>query len=879
MGRIAFFLMILLVGLGSASAQDGLVSAFPLAPDGGLAIVRTAQPSAPFDRSGRRAALIGTEGGTVEVWAWPLKLVRNFELSFLLPDSTRPIPARDIARFAESRPECEVLTFVHQSFTVRAICLVPADQPGALILLDVRSDGPLTVIAGFLPVLQPMWPAGIGGQYAAWDEDLKAYVISESSRRRHALVGSPRASGISYTPAHMLADTPSEFRIEIPEPAAVAGKFIPIALAGGSGAREEVVAAYRALLQDPHALYQKTADHFLRLRRATLKVKTPAPELDRAFEWAKIALDTLAVDNPDLGRGMVAGLGASGTGGRPGFGWFFGGDACINAFSLTAMGAPAAAKEALAFLPQWQREDGKMAHEIPQSFRYVDWFRDYGFGYIHADTSPFFVVAVGDYYRATGDAEFVRQQWPALRKAYAWCRTTDANGDGLMDNAKAGLGALEYGALTGIATDVYLAAVWTRAAETMIGLAEVAGDTEAIRQAAADFVRAREALEEKFWDEAGSQYAYAFSESGAQVAELSPWSAIGLMWGQGTPEHAARNLERIGSAELATDWGIRSISNRSKYYEPLNYNYGAVWPFLGAWVAVAQFQRGFPQQGYATLMATARHTFDNAAGSVTEVFSGTRNVWPAEAVAHQGFSSSAVILPAVRGLFGLEGDAAAKKLRFAPRFPANWGEARVDGFKLGPASFSFACTRRVFPGSAGILPAAGADAAVPPPPVNDEVFEITVQSDNALGYQLQVAPLFGPGTRIVEVTVERNPARFTPPEDRAGIQPVVPVTIQAATMRVAIRLTPAVEVLPPPADSRTGDADEGLKLIRVARDGNRLRVAVEGLAGRVYLLPLTHPELIQGVEGGLLLGSAVRLKIPEAPSGGFAPHAVTITMK
>jgi hypothetical protein len=56
-------------------------------------------------------------------------------------------------------------------------------------------------------------------------------------------------------------------------------------------------------------------------------------------------------------------------------------------------------------------------------------------------------------------------------------------------------------------------------------------------------------------------------------------------------------------------------------------------------------------------------------------------------------------------------------------------------------------------------------------------------------------------------------------------------------------------------------------------------VAVEGLAGRVYLLPLTHPEQIEAVEGGLLLGSAVRLKIPDSAAGGFAPHAVTITLK
>jgi len=42
------------------------------------------------------------------------------------------------------------------------------------------------------------------------------------------------------------------------------------------------------------------------------------------------------VDNPLLGKGMVAGLGASGSSGRPGFGWFFGGDGEILISTLSA---------------------------------------------------------------------------------------------------------------------------------------------------------------------------------------------------------------------------------------------------------------------------------------------------------------------------------------------------------------------------------------------------------------------------------------------------------------------------------------------------------------------------------------------------------------
>ncbi len=149
-----------------AGAEASTVAAFPL-QDNDLRLERLAQPGSPFDKVGRRFAVLGREDGSFEAWAWPLKLLRNFEFSFLLPGSSRPLPGRDIARRIAVSPEATVIEWVFQSFTARAIFITPVDEAGALVLLDVDSDSPLTVICGFVPVLQPMWPAGLGGQYAA----------------------------------------------------------------------------------------------------------------------------------------------------------------------------------------------------------------------------------------------------------------------------------------------------------------------------------------------------------------------------------------------------------------------------------------------------------------------------------------------------------------------------------------------------------------------------------------------------------------------------------------------------------------------------------------------------------------------------------------
>ncbi len=515
------FFVLLLFCWGSIHAQEGLIQEFEIKTHE-MTLERLARPGTPFDKVGRKFAVLGDESGTFEAWAYPLKILRNFEISFFIGSSTRAIKAGDIVRFVSVSPEATILTYTYQSFTVKAIYITPVHEPGAIILLKVDTEEPLTIVCSFLPVLQPMWPAGIGGQFAYWNEDIKAYIISESTGKNHGLVGSPAASGLSYTPAHMLSDSQSEFQIELPDPKKVKDKFIPIYLAGGQGNREDILNVYKKLQESPEQYYLENFRHYLNLQESTLQIQTPEPELDLAFHWAKVAFDNLIVDHPTLGKGLVAGLGASGSSGRPGFGWFFGGDAYINSFSFMSFGAHKTVRNILAFTQKWQRDDGKMSHELSQAEGYIDWWNDYHYGYIHGDTTPYYITAMYDYMQKSGDVDFVKKNWESLKKAYSWCLSTDANGDGLMDNRSAGLGALEYGALTSIETDIYLAAVWVRASMAMQQMAEAVRDKALDRTTAQHFLLAKKAFEDKFWDKDSQFYVYAFNTEGEHVQEISP---------------------------------------------------------------------------------------------------------------------------------------------------------------------------------------------------------------------------------------------------------------------------------------------------------------------------------------------------------------------
>jgi hypothetical protein len=382
------------------------------------------------------------------------------------------------------------------------------------------------------------------------------------------------------------------------------------------------------------------------------------------------------------------------------------------------------------------------------------------------------------------------------------------------------------------------------------------GDPDLVKRAKDDHGRALDAFRGKFWDEENGQYSYAFNGNGDLVHELTPWSAVGLMWSLGTPERSARTLERLGSSDLTTDWGVRMLSAKSPLFEPLNYNYGAAWPFLTSWVAVAQFKHDFLIQGYNSLMSSVRHTFDNGLGYVTEVFSGARNIWPQEAVAHQGFCSAGVVLPFVRGLLGLEGNAPGKRIIFEPRFPADWGEVSIENFRVGAEAFSIRYERR------------------------DGKIEVTVGSENKAGFQMTFSPALGPGTKVLQARVNGKPAEIGAGSGLSlqAVRPTVEFPL-AGKDTIVLEFEPSAEVLPPPVRTRTGDADQGLKIIRTELVENKLRVVVEGLSGETYDLPIANVVLVVSVQGAEMDGGTLIIRIPDKPEGGFIRHEIILELK
>ncbi len=671
----------------ASKTADRLIPAFEIHPND-LELTRPARPGEYFDKIGPHAGIMGYESGQFELWVWPWKPLRNFSLQFILGTSTEPIDGKDIARSVSVKPEVTTITYTYESFTVREHIFIPRNEPGAILLLDVHTTTPLSVIPGFLPVMQPMWPAGVGGQFSYWDDDVNGYVISEGQWRAEFICGSPAGREMAAPPAHMFADNPLQFRIDV-KPGQTDGKFIPIVIAGALPDTSDwkmkfdsVKATYTRLWKHADTYYTACYDYFQNLRATTTQMESPDREFNLAFEWGKIALDNLLIDNPRLGHGMVAGYGLSGNGERPGFAWFFGGDAFINVLTMNSVGMFRQSRDALTFTQKWQRQDnfpvrrknpadppkdvGKMAHELSQSDGLCDWWNDYHYGYNHADTSPWYIVAMGDYVRTSGDTTFLRKSWNSVRQAYQWCLSKDSDSDGLMDLKGAGLGALEFGKLVGIYADVYTCGVFVQAIREMTYMAGLMGDSQTARQADAQFKKAQPRLEKLFWLEKEGYYSYGATEKGEQVREKTPWPGVAMMFDLLDERRTAKCIEACNSADLCTDWGVRSLSDKSSLFDPTNYNYGAVWPFISSFFNTAQFRHHYALPAYQILQSTIRHAFDHALGVVPEVFSGELNEKLSEGYHHQGFSTTGYMIPLVRGLMGLRVDGVNGKVGISP---------------------------------------------------------------------------------------------------------------------------------------------------------------------------------------------------------------------
>ncbi len=663
----------------AAVAAPALPFAGPLGATS-LELGGAARPQAPFTIAGQRTLVVGDEGdGVRECWIHPLcVLSEGLRLTVhgapLRCDTVRVTPGAVERRLVDAQGgtwrEIVATSPDHAVIQCEIAPVVVAETAELVAECALRLRLQWPVPPDALQPLRVEWEGGAGGR------DVLHLQAADGRAAVRVVVDGARA-------ARCVADPVAPRLTAHGAP----GGGLRLAVIASTDGTASITGEWRALADATLATtLRRRAQQDEARRLSTVRVATPSPAFDLAWEWAKARLASFTVHVPGVGTGLTAGHAASRPGwgdARPGYAWFFGRDACWCGDALLAAGMFREARLALEFLAATADVTGKIAHEITTS------------GVAHydaADATPLWLRFVALYADWTGDLATVRSHWDQVRAALAHVLALDTDGDGLPENTGVGHGWVESGPLGGGAVTSYVAAIWIDALRRLGPLAARLDDRELAERVRVARDRAERGFASRLRDPASGRVYLQLSADGPPARDLTALAAVPILLGVDRHPSADEVVAALASADFAPGWGVRMISRGDARYRPRGYHFGAVWPLFTGWASLAAFARDRGDLGWQHLAAVADCAFARQRGAFDEVLDGDTGA-AAGVCPDQAWSAAMAISPFIHGMLGMQPSAADRRCTLSPRWPSDWREARVEGLRVGASRFALAMTR------------------------------------------------------------------------------------------------------------------------------------------------------------------------------------------
>jgi glycogen debranching enzyme len=850
-----------------ALLASSLLAQSPCDNSGGITLTRAARNWQFLNAVGPQAGLLGREDGSFEAWIYPLKLFRDFQLKFRVGDIV--LEGDAIPRTITVRPESSSVKYIYDSFTACATWFVPVDERAAIVEIEVHSSEPVGVEASFVPDVAWMWPAAVGDAYSQWDAQRKAFRFSNDHHVFWALAGSSGANAeVTTYSANYSAGHTDVFSFGPPAKGRNVYRFVMTASFENQKSADDL---YGKLLAADSSIFQQARDYYARYLDGTVQLTLPDKQLQLSYDWARISTVQGLVDEPFAGKGLVAGYNISSGSHRPGFSWFFGRDSMWTALALNAMGDFTTTRTALEFLMQYQRPDGRIPHEIAQSVKLVDWWKDYPYGTASADGTPLFLVGFADYVRASGDGAFARQHWDSLWHAYQFLKTT-YSANGLSQNLNIGHGWIEGGPLRPQPSDMaephnpplvpvsgefYQAGVGIAGVESLASLARAVGKNDAAQQLDAEAAAQRATLEKTFWSPGKNFFAFAVDVKGQRIDKPSVLGTVPLWFGLTDPGKSNLFLNVIAAPDHQSDWGPRIISNQDPLYGPTGYHFGSVWPLFTGWASVAGYRYHRAFYGYQNLLANAQLADDGSPGRTTEVLSGDFYTELSTSTPHQIWSSAMVISPILRGMMGLEVNALTNTATFAPHVPAGWTGFAINNVRVGSSQLDLTYHN------------VGGDIT------------LEVERHGGSNVTLEFSPALSLRANVVDADVD---GRKVSPKISANANDqhaMLSLPIGAGKTTIHFRVTGNFAIAYPYFPPANGAVSSNLRTVSETWNAahDQLVLQLAGVNGRTYSIPLFNaPDGIK-VEGAIVnqstSGPALEVTFPAAAGSATASSTFT----
>jgi glycogen debranching enzyme len=512
-----------------------------------------------------------------------------------------------------------------------------------------------------------------------------------------ALDGIPRVTDIHFTP------TPSE----------VAARHVAYELELQPKVRQSIVMSVHCSAGEV-----RSERHVFRAMRAARRELRDATRRSATVETSSsLVNEVLSRSMADLGMLITEKEhGPYPYAGVPWFSTAFGRDGIITAMQMLWL-YPALGRGVLRYLAASQAtghdaardaEPGKILHETRAGELANLGEVPFGCYYGSIDSTPLFVALAGQYWNQTGDRQTIDAIWPNIEAALEWMnRYGDADGDGFLEyRRRRDSGLVNQGwkdsndavfhedgrladapiALCEVQGYAYLALSW---ASRMAG---ARGDATLSARLAEQARVLRERFETQFWDEELGLYVLALDGEKKPCRVRSSNAGQVLFTGIAAPDRAARVAASLMHSDFLTGWGIRTVSDRERRFNPTSYHNGSIWPHDNSLIALGLARYGFSDLAAGLTSAVLDAAIHMDLRRLPELYCGMRRrrdkgpiLYPV-ACSPQAWAAAAPFAM-LQACLGLEIDASQKlaRLRY-PRLPENLHSLEVRGLPVGDAS-------------------------------------------------------------------------------------------------------------------------------------------------------------------------------------------------
>jgi glycogen debranching enzyme len=409
--------------------------------------------------------------------------------------------------------------------------------------------------------------------------------------------------------------------------------------------------------------------------------------------------------------------------GVPWFVTLFGRDSLITALQMLAY-HPSIAEQTLRLLARYQgrREDderdeqpGKILHELRvgelANLKVIPQTPFYG----TVDATPLFLILIARHAAWTGSLHLFHELRPHIDLALQWLNTYGNrqsagylsyeshakkkmvnqgwkdSGNGIVNED----GTLAEAPIALVEVQGYVYAAWLE----MAALFERVGELEKAERLSQEAHGLRKRFNRDFWMEAKGCYALALQKDGRPAAVVSSNPGQALWTGIADEEKAHRTIDRLMAPDMFSGWGVRTLSEKERAYNPIAYHLGTVWPHDNSILASGFRRYGRDEEALRIFQGLFDAAFHFHAHQLPEVFCGfSRQEYEIPVnypVACHPQAWAAGALPfLVVTLLGLEPDAFNQHLRIVrPLLPRGLDRLDVTALHVGRATVDLAFRR------------------------------------------------------------------------------------------------------------------------------------------------------------------------------------------